>query len=90
MAGREPGFSRALQRSGGGWQGRARIRGSKLISSALAVTESTNMFQTLDEQIEKTEGGHLTNRERLARYAGMAVLAIIVFGGLFFLIVALE
>ena len=48
------------------------------------------MFQTLDEQIEKTEGGHLTTRERLARYAGMAALAIVVFGGLLILVVVLE
>jgi len=48
------------------------------------------MFQTLDEQIERTEGGRPTTSERLVRFAGIAIVSVVLFGGLFLVIVALE
>jgi hypothetical protein len=48
------------------------------------------MFHSLDEQIEKTEGGHSSVRARLVRYVEAAILSLVVFGGLYFAIVALE
>ena len=41
------------------------------------------MFNTLDEQITRVEGTCLSTRERLARYAVLAVLSAIVFAGLY-------
>jgi hypothetical protein len=52
--------------------------------------ESAAMFQTLDEQIERTESGHPTTREWLVRFAGIAIVSVVLFGGLFLVIVALE
>ena len=48
------------------------------------------MFQTLDEQIERTEGGHPTTSAQLVRFTGIAILSVAVFGALYFLIVAFE
>jgi hypothetical protein len=48
------------------------------------------MFESLDEEIESTEGGRPKVSDRLLRYAGVAVLSLIVFGGLCLVIVALE
>jgi len=48
------------------------------------------MFQTLDEQIETTEGGRPTIRARLVRFAGVAVIVVVVFAGLYFAIVSFE
>jgi len=48
------------------------------------------MFQTLDEQIETTEGGRPTARARLARFASVTVILIVVFAGLYFAIVFFE
>ena len=47
------------------------------------------MFHSLDEQIESTVG-RPKKAEHLARFAGIVVLSVVVFGGLFALIVALE
>jgi len=47
------------------------------------------MFQTLDEEIERTEGGRPPTRDRLVQFAGI-VVAVVVFGGLWLVIVALE
>jgi len=51
--------------------------------------ESAAMFQTLDEQIE-TEGSRPTTTERLVRLAGIAIVSVLLFGGLYFVIVAFE
>lgn len=48
------------------------------------------MFDSLDEEIREPEGGRPTTREKLVRYASIAVLSLVVFGGLYFVIVALE
>lgn len=48
------------------------------------------MFGSLQEQIESTEGGRQKPMDTLVRYAGIAVLAVVVFGGLCALILALE
>lgn len=48
------------------------------------------MFGSLEEQIEKTEGGHLGASERLVRFVGVAILSAVLFGGLYLIIVALE
>jgi hypothetical protein len=47
------------------------------------------MFSSLDEQIETTEG-HPAVRERLVRFVGAAVVAVIVIGVLYLGIVAFE
>lgn len=48
------------------------------------------MFSSLQEQIETTEGGRPKTTDTLVRFAGIAVLAVVVFGGLCALIMALE
>jgi hypothetical protein len=48
------------------------------------------VFQTLDEQIETTEGGRPTIRTRLVRFAAVAVLVVVFFTGLYFAIVSFE
>ena len=48
------------------------------------------MFQTLDEQIETTEGGRPTASARLARFATIAVILVVLFAGLYFAIVSFE
>ena len=48
------------------------------------------MFQTLDEQIDIAEGGHPKASKQFARFAGMAVIACVVFAGLYYLLMALE
>ena len=48
------------------------------------------MFQTLDEQIETTEGGRPTNRARLVRFAEIAIISVLLFGGLYLAIVSFE
>ena len=48
------------------------------------------MFQTLDEQIETTEGGRATIRARLVRFAGIAAILVVLFAGLYFAIVSFE
>ena len=48
------------------------------------------MFGNLQEQIEVSEGGRPKTMDTLVRLAGIAVLAVVVFGGLCALILALE
>jgi len=48
------------------------------------------MFDSLGEQIERTEGGRPTTSEQLVRFVGIAILSAVVFGGLYLVIVALE
>jgi len=48
------------------------------------------MFQTLDEQIETTEGGRPSTTTRLARFAGVAVILVVLFAGLYYAIVSFE
>ena len=48
------------------------------------------MFKTLDEQIETTEGGRATIRVRSVRFAGIAVILVVFFAGLYFAIVPFE
>jgi len=48
------------------------------------------MFQSLDEEIEQAEGGRPKTSEQLVRLVGVAILSVVVFGGLYLAIVALE
>ena len=48
------------------------------------------MFQTLDEQIERTEGGRPTTSARLVRFAEIAIVLVCLFGGLYFAIASFE
>jgi hypothetical protein len=41
------------------------------------------MFDTLDEQIESTQGRSPTHAERAVRYLVVAVLSVVLFGGLY-------
>ncbi len=41
------------------------------------------MFNTLDQQIESTEGRSPSQAERLVRYLVVAVLSVLLFGELF-------
>jgi hypothetical protein len=48
------------------------------------------MFQTIDEQIETTEGARPTTRARLVRFAGIAVILVVLFAALYYAIVSFE
>jgi hypothetical protein len=48
------------------------------------------MFQTLDEQIERTVGGRPTTSARLVRFAEIAIVLAGLFGGLYFAIASFE
>ena len=48
------------------------------------------MFESLDREIENTEGGPRKTAEKLACFAGIAVIAALVFGGLCLLVVSFE
>jgi len=48
------------------------------------------MFQTIDEEVERTEGGRPTMSARMARIAGIAVVLVVLFAGLYFAIVSFE
>jgi hypothetical protein len=48
------------------------------------------MFNTLDEEIEKTEDKSPNQTERVVRYLPVALLSVIVFGGIFMGIWFLE
>jgi hypothetical protein len=48
--------------------------------------ESKPMFQSLEEEIESSEGGHPKAIARLVRFVGIAVLSGIGFGGLYLVI----
>jgi len=48
------------------------------------------MFQTLDEQIERTEGGRPTTSARLVRFAEIATVLVCLIGGLYFAIASFE
>jgi hypothetical protein len=48
------------------------------------------MFQPLSEQIERTEGSRPMMREQLVRFTGVAAISAVLFGGLLFIILALE
>ena len=48
------------------------------------------MFQTIDEQIERTEGGRPTISARLVRFAVISVVLLFFLGGLYFAIVSFE
>ena len=41
------------------------------------------MFETLEEQIEKSEGSHLSTQQKLFRYLGLLALTALIFGALF-------
>ena len=48
------------------------------------------MFQTIDEQIETTEGGRPGVRTRLVRFTEIAVILVVLFAGLYYAIVSFE
>jgi hypothetical protein len=41
------------------------------------------MFETLEQQIESTEGTHLTAKQKMLRYLVLLVVTAFVFGSLF-------
>jgi len=47
------------------------------------------MFDDLEHEIENTVGGRKTS-EKVMRFAGIAVVAFLVFGGLCALVISLE
>ena len=50
----------------------------------------SKMFEALDEEIVRTEGGSPATKDRLVRFATAVVVALLVFGGLWLGIIALE
>ena len=48
------------------------------------------MFETIDEQIEETEGGPPTARSRMLRFVGIAAVLVAFIGGLYFAIASFE
>jgi len=48
------------------------------------------MFDSLEHEIENTQGGRPKTSERLMRFAGIAVIAAVVFGSLCALVISLE
>jgi hypothetical protein len=52
--------------------------------------ESAVMFQTIDEQIERTEGGRPTMSARMVRFAGIAAVLGVFFAALYIAIVSFE
>ena len=48
------------------------------------------MFETIDEQVEETEGGRPTARSRMLRFVGIAAIVAIFVGGLYFAIASFE
>ncbi len=67
-----------------------RRRPTLVLSSAQNwVREEANMFESLQEEIESTEG-HTPIKEKLLRWVEIVVAATIVLGGLYYAIVALE
>ena len=48
------------------------------------------MFQTIDEQIETTEGGRPSVRAHVVRFAGIAAILIVLFAALYYAIVSFE
>lgn len=58
--------------------------------SSLQAMELAIMFQTIDEQIEKTEGGRPTVRARMVRFAGIAAVLGVFVAALYIAIVSFE
>jgi hypothetical protein len=48
------------------------------------------MFNNLDEQIQESQGGAPTRVEQLLRFAAVAILSVILFGGLYLGVALLE
>ncbi len=48
------------------------------------------MFAELEEEIQKAEGDRPTAATKVARFAGLAILSVIAFGGLVLVILAVE
>lgn len=48
------------------------------------------MFDSLDEQMKHDDAEQATPRERLFKYAAVAVLSVLVFGGLYLAIQMME
>ena len=48
------------------------------------------MFQTIDEQIERSEGGRPSISARLVRFAGIVVVLVAFFAALYIAIVSFE
>ena len=48
------------------------------------------MFNDLEHEIENTEGGPQKMSDKVMRFAGIALVAMLVFGGLCALVISLE
>jgi hypothetical protein len=66
------------------------LREHTLASKLQEATESRAMFNSLDEQIERTEGERPSAGARLVRLAWIVVLSVVAFAGLYAAIVAFE
>ena len=67
-----------------------RRRTHALLQSCRKQMESKAMFNSLDEQIERTEGERPSAGAQLVRFVWIVVLSVVAFGGLYLAIVALE
>ncbi len=72
------------------WWKESELGGHKLASKLQEAMESRAMFNSLDEQIERTEGGRPSASAQLVRLVGIVILSVVAFGGLYLAIVALE
>jgi hypothetical protein len=57
------------------------INGSKMATSCLDC--EALMFETLEEQIEKSESSHLSTQQKVFRFVGLLALTAVVFSALF-------
>lgn len=66
---------------------RLRLRRASLVVTA---NRSATMFETIDTEIEKTEGGPPTTRSRLVRFGSIAAVLTVFAAILYYAIAAFE
>ncbi len=66
---------------------RLRVRGVSLV---VTPNRLAAMFETIDTEIEKTEGGPPTVRSRLVRLAGIVAVLIVFAAAMYYAIVTFE
>jgi hypothetical protein len=57
--------------------------GRCLIAGLVVSRNEAIMFETLEEQIEKSESSHLSTQQKVFRFVGLLALTAVVFGALF-------
>jgi hypothetical protein len=60
------------------------------IGTERLVLEDLTMFDSLDEQMKMDEAKESTRTERVLRWTAVAIVSVIVFGGLYFGVRMLE